>query len=172
MQLTINLYFGTSQSFQPKSHDDWRNWNSMITPLLEKGYWVTLDFGVEYANDIHEEGWTDFNTFIPMISVKLPYIRLYNYNTTLKIDDTTWGHSNPGVWCHPLNTLLERNTPIGKIISVIHLLKMNEQDAEQWMKQVLNVLEEINFKLMVLNKNLLAEPKKEEENASAKVDLC
>jgi len=68
-----------------------------------------LDFGVEYANDIHEEGWTDFNTFIPMISVKLPYIRLYNYNTTLKIDDTTWGHSNPGVWCHPLNTLLERN---------------------------------------------------------------
>ena len=104
-----HLYFGTSQSFQPKSHDDWRNWNSMITPLLEKGYWVTLDFGVEYANDIHEEGWTDFNTFIPMISVKLPYIRLYNYNTTLKIDDTTWGHSNPGVWCHPLNTLLERN---------------------------------------------------------------
>ena len=63
-------------------------------------------------------------------------------------------------------------TPIGKIISVIQLLKMNEHDAEQWMKQVLNVLEEINFKLMVLNKNLLAEPKKEEENASAKVDLC
>jgi hypothetical protein len=62
--------------------------------------------------------------------------------------------------------------PIGKIISVIHLLKMNEQDAEQWMKQVLNVLEEINFKLMVLNKNLLTEPKKEEENANAKVDLC
>ena len=55
---------------------------------------------------------------------------------------------------------------------MIHLLKMNEQDAEQWMKQVLTVLEEINFKLMVLNKNLLTEPKKEEENASAKVDLC
>jgi len=48
---------------------------------------------------------------------------------------------------------------------------MTEQDAEQWMKQVLNVLEEINFKLMVLNKNLLAEPKKEEENANATVDL-
>ena len=62
--------------------------------------------------------------------------------------------------------------PIGKIISVIHLLKMNEQDAEQWMKQVLTVLEEINFKLMVLNKNLLIEPKKEEKNANATVDLC
>jgi hypothetical protein len=37
---------------------------------------------------------------------------------------------------------------------------------------VSNKLEEINFKLMVLNKNLLTEPKKEEENASAKVDLC
>jgi hypothetical protein len=76
--------------------------------LLQKGYWVTLDFGVEFANDIHEESWNEFFTFIPMISVKLPYIKLYNYNATLKIDDTTWGHSNPGVWCHPLDTLKSR----------------------------------------------------------------
>ena len=103
-----HLYFGTSQSFQPKSQEDWRKWDAMITPLLKQGYWVTLDFGVEFANDIHEEGWNEFFTFIPMISVKLPYIKLYNYNATLKIDDTTWGHSNPGVWCHPLDTLKSR----------------------------------------------------------------
>ena len=42
------------------------------------------------------------------ISVKLPYIKLYNYNATLKIDDTTWGHSNPGVWCHSLHDLMDR----------------------------------------------------------------
>jgi hypothetical protein len=103
-----HLYFGTSQSFQPKSQEDWRKWDAMITPLLKQGYWVTLDFGVEFANDIHEESWNEFFTFIPMISVKLPYIKLYNYNATLKIDDTTWGHSNPGVWCHPLDTLKSR----------------------------------------------------------------
>jgi len=103
-----HLYFGTSQSFHPKTNEEWAEWNNMITPLLQEGFWVTLDFGVEYADTLHEEGWCEFNTFIPMISVKLPYIKLYNYNATLKIDDTTWGHSNPGVWCHSLHDLMDR----------------------------------------------------------------
>jgi hypothetical protein len=104
-----HIYLGTSQSFHPQNPYDWKSWNDMITPLLVKGLWVTLDFGVEYADEIHEEGWCEYNTFIPMISVKIPYIRLYNYHTTLKIDDKTWGDTNPGVWCHPLNQLLSRD---------------------------------------------------------------
>lgn len=104
-----HIYFGTSQSFHPQNPYDWDAWNQMITPLLVKDYWVTLDFGVEYAGEIHEESWCEFKTFIPMISVKIPYIRLYNYNATVKIDDKTWGDTNPGVWCHPLNELLTRN---------------------------------------------------------------
>lgn len=104
-----HVYFGTSQSFNPHSHYDWAEWNNMITPILSKNIFVTLDFDVQYARDIHEEGWCEHHNFIPMISVKLPYIRLYNYNATVKIDDNTWGDSNPGVWCHPLNELLTRN---------------------------------------------------------------
>lgn len=103
-----HIYLGTSQSFNPKTYDDWKQWDNMITPLLQSEYWVTLDFGVEHADTFNEEGWSEFNTFIPMISVKLPYIKLYNYNATLKIDDTTWGHSNPGVWCHSLHSLMDR----------------------------------------------------------------
>ena len=103
-----HLYFGTSQSFHPANPFEWAQWNDMITPLLSKDYWVTLDFGVEYARDLHEECWCEFKTFIPMISVKIPNIQLYNYHTTLKIDDNTWGDTNPGVWCHPLNELLKR----------------------------------------------------------------
>lgn len=104
-----HIYFGTSQSFHPKNSEDWREWSKMITPLLKEKFWVTLDFGVEYADDgFHDESWCEYNTFIPMISVKLPYIRLFNYNATLKIDDTTWGHSNSGVWCHQLHDLQSR----------------------------------------------------------------
>lgn len=105
-----HLYFGTSQSFHPQSPYDWAAWNDMIKPLLIRDFWVTLDFGVEYAKDIHEQGWCEYKTFIPMISVKLPYISLYNYHATLKIDDNTWGDTNTGVWCHPLNELLTRST--------------------------------------------------------------
>lgn len=104
-----HLYFGTSQSFTPVDAEDWKAWNSMIEPLLKTGYWCTLDFGVEYAPLIHEESWCEYNTFVPMISVKLPYIRHYNYHATLKIDDNTWGATNTGVWCHPLNELLTRD---------------------------------------------------------------
>jgi len=103
-----HIYLGTSQSFEPESFDDWQRWSRMITGLLDLGYWVTLDFDVKHADTIHEEGWCEHNNFIPMISVKLPYISLYNYNAVLKIDDTTWGHSNPGVWCHYLHNLKSR----------------------------------------------------------------
>lgn len=103
-----HIYFGTSQSFHPHSPYDWAAWDDMIKPLLIKDYWVTLDFGVEYAKELHEESWCEYKTFIPMISVKLPNINLYNYHATLKIDDNTWGDTNTGVWCHPLNELLTR----------------------------------------------------------------
>ena len=103
-----HIYLGTSQSFKPQSGQDWQNWDTMITPLLKAKLWVTLDFGVEYAKDLHEEGWNEFDRFIPMISVKLPYIKLYNYNATLKIDDTTWGDTNPGVWSHHLPSLMNK----------------------------------------------------------------
>lgn len=108
-QKVRHVYFGTSQSFHPHSPYDWAAWDDMIKPLLLKGYWATLDFGVEYARDLHEQSWCEYNNFIPMISVKLPNIRLYNYNATLKLDDNTWGDTNPGVWCHPLIELQTRS---------------------------------------------------------------
>jgi hypothetical protein len=44
-----------------------------------------------------------------MISVKLPYISLLNYNTTIKIDDATWGATNSGVWTHQLHDLMSKD---------------------------------------------------------------
>jgi len=104
-----HIYLGTSQSFTPQTYEDWKSWDHMIKGLLELGYWVTLDFDASYARDFHEEGWSENDRFIPMISVKLPYIGLFNYNTTVKIDDTTWGDTNPGVWTHSLHSLMDRS---------------------------------------------------------------
>lgn len=103
------IYFGTSQSFNPESYDDWNTWDHRIKGCLDAGYWVCLDFDVKHAADLHENGWCEHHRFIPMISVKLPYISLYNYNTTVKIDDQTWGATNPGVWTHHLPSLLSRD---------------------------------------------------------------
>ena len=104
-----HIYFGTSQSFTPKDADDFEKWESMIKAMLTAGYWCTLDFGVEYAEGVLESGFDEHDNYISMISVKLPYIKQFNYNATLKIDDTTWGHSNSGVWCHSVHNLMDRS---------------------------------------------------------------
>lgn len=103
-----HLYFGTSQSFTPNSDEDYKAWENMIIPLLKEGYWCTLDYDVQYIDGVLECGFDEYNNYISMISVKMPYIKLLNYNATLKIDDTTWGHSNSGVWCHSVHDLMDR----------------------------------------------------------------
>lgn len=103
------IYFGTSQSFNPKETSDWETWDNRIRGCLDAGYWVCLDFDAKYADEFHEDGWCEHDKFIPMISVKLPYIKLFNYNATLKIDDRTWGATNPGVWTHQLHDLMGKD---------------------------------------------------------------
>ena len=104
-----HLYFGTSQSFHPKEEIEWAAWTHMIRELLDKKFWCTLDFGVEHAAKVLEMGLDEYDNYISMISVKLPYIRQFNYNATLKLDDNTWGDTNSGIWCHSLHKLQDRS---------------------------------------------------------------
>jgi len=103
-----HLYFGTSQSFTPRGKEQREQWENMIRALLTAGYVCTLDFGVEYASCVVKMDFGSNPNFIAMISVKLPNIADFNYNATLKLDDKTWGHSNPGIWCHSLHELQDR----------------------------------------------------------------
>ena len=108
-----HIYLGTSQSFHPRSVGDWNRWHKMICGLIAKEYKVTLDFKVEYMEDLMYNGWHEFHNFTAMISVVMPNLRQMNYNTTIKIDDKTWGHSNPGVWCHSLEQITNRDNFTG-----------------------------------------------------------
>jgi hypothetical protein len=103
-----HIYFGTSQSFNPKSisQEEYKAWDEVIIGCLKANYWVTLDFGVEHIEGVLESAYNEYPRFVPMISVKLPYINQLNYNATLKLDDRTWGATNPGVWTHQLHDLM------------------------------------------------------------------
>lgn len=105
------IYFGTSQSFKPKniSQEEYAAWDTVIFGCLKAGYWVALDFGVEHIEGVLESCYCEHDHFIPMISVKLPYINQLNYNATLKLDDKTWGATNPGVWTHHLPSLMSKD---------------------------------------------------------------
>jgi hypothetical protein len=106
-----HIYFGTSQSFNPKSisQEEYKAWDEVIIGCLKKDFWVTLDFGVEHIEGVLESAYNEYPRFVPMISVKLPYINQLNYNATLKLDDRTWGATNPGVWTHQLHDLMRKD---------------------------------------------------------------
>jgi hypothetical protein len=63
---------------------------------------------VSAAEDVLEYGFCEHNNFIPMISVKLPYIQQLGYNAIIKLDDKDFKASNPGVWCHSVHDLQNR----------------------------------------------------------------
>ena len=106
-----HIYFGANQSF-PKlavnNSGEWNRWENMIGNCLMHGAWCTLDLDISVAEGLLEGTLIDHSRFIPMISVKLPYAKLYNYNTTIKIDDKDFQATNPGVWCHSLHELKNR----------------------------------------------------------------
>lgn len=105
-----HLYFGTSQTYRNVDVATSKKFEELINYYLKHtNCWITLDFDVADINRVHEAGFCASNKFIPMISVKLPNIKLLNYHATLKLDDTQWGYSNPGVWTHHLQSLLGKN---------------------------------------------------------------
>ena len=106
-----HIYFGANQSFPNPAIDDsvvWKAWEDMIVHYLQMGYLCTLDIDVTAVEGLVEGPLCEYNNFIPMISVKLPYIQLLNYNATIKLDDKDFAKSNPGVWCHSLHDLRDR----------------------------------------------------------------
>jgi hypothetical protein len=107
-----HVYFGANQSFakiETNDAEQWKLWEDMITPVLQQGYLCTLDLDVYCVEGLAESGLTEYNNFIPMISVKLPYIQLLGYNATIKLDDKDFRATNPGVWCHSLHDLRSRD---------------------------------------------------------------
>ena len=106
-----HIYLGANQSFNVDTEHARQEWDFMLNKLVvDTGIWVTLDFDVKYAEWVLESGMTEYDTFIPMVSVKLPFIDQFNYNTTIKLDDKDFKATNPGVWCHSLHEQRTRKT--------------------------------------------------------------
>lgn len=104
-----HIFFGANHSFNPKEYDSWKQWEDMIYFFLKKEYLCSLDIPINLAEEFLESGLNDDDNFIPQIRIPIPYLKLWNYNTMLKIDDKDFKATNPGVWSHSLHTLMDRS---------------------------------------------------------------
>ena len=104
-----HIFFGANHSFNPKGYEEHKAWEEMIFYFLKKDYLCSLDIPMSQVEEFHESGYCEYNNFIPQIRVPIPYIKLWNYNTMLKIDDKDFKATNPGVWSHSLHTLQDRS---------------------------------------------------------------
>ena len=103
-----HIFFGANHSFNPTTYQEWHDWEEMIEFFLQKDYLCSLDIPINVAEEFHENGLNEYSNFIPQIRVPVPYIKLWNYNTMIKIDDKDFNATNPGVWSHSLHTLMDR----------------------------------------------------------------
>ena len=104
-----HIFFGANHSFEPLNEEEWNRWVGMIKAFLTAGKLCSLDIPINYAEDFLESGLTEYENFIPQLRVPVPYAKLWNYNTMLKIDDKDFKATNPGVWCHSLHDLMDRD---------------------------------------------------------------
>jgi hypothetical protein len=82
----------------------------MIGKFLEQGYLCSLDIPVKCVEEFNDSGLCEYRNFIPQIRISIPYVKLWNYNTMIKIDDSDFDATNPGVWTHSLHSLMTRET--------------------------------------------------------------
>jgi hypothetical protein len=104
-----HIFFGANHSYNPQTYDEHKQWEEMIFHFLDKDYLCSLDIAFNQVEEFHESGFCEYDNFIPQIRVPIPYIRLWNYNTMLKIDDKDFKATNPGVWSHSLHKLMNRD---------------------------------------------------------------
>ena len=99
-----HIYLGANQSFEITGEHgtdaEQAGWDLMVNLCIGAGYLVTLDFDLEDLEWVQESGYSENNNFIPMISVKVPYIEQLGYNANIKIDDVDFNATNnPNLYC-------------------------------------------------------------------------
>ncbi len=104
-----HIFFGANHSFKPSTPEEWDQWETMIEHYLKMGYMCSLDIPLSAVEEFNDGGLNEYDNFIPQIRVPIPYIKLWNYNTMLKIDDKDFKATNPGVWSHSLHKLMDRD---------------------------------------------------------------
>jgi hypothetical protein len=107
---TTHIFMGANHSFSCGNLDPY--WDKTITALLDKGFWVSLDYEAHDHQTVLKmlnPGIWQSRIFVPLLSVRIPKIETSSPNLTVKIDDVDFNATNPGVWCMHFHEVTDSN---------------------------------------------------------------
>ena len=104
-----HIFFGANHSFNPKDDHMWRKWEIYIMHFVNQDILCSIDIPYDKAETFLQSAIVERNNVIPQIRIPMPYVQQWPYNTMLKIDDVDFKATNPGVWCHSLHELKDKN---------------------------------------------------------------
>jgi len=85
-----------------------RDWDQLITDILDLGFWVTLEFHtafhLTFQNDLNKGIWQS-RRFVPLVKVSLHNLATSGTNLTIKFESET----NDGVWTWNQHELMDNN---------------------------------------------------------------
>lgn len=111
---TPHVFLGANHSFDTFHYTDHfgKTWNELVTALLDKGFWVTLDYPAHQHETVLKmlsAGVWQSRQFVPLLSVRIPNVETSSVNLTIKIDDIDFAATNRGVWCMNFHEITDSN---------------------------------------------------------------
>lgn len=106
-----HIFMGANHSFDVTDAST-PYWDRTIMALLDKGYWVTLDYQAHQHISVLKllnAGIWQSRIFVPLLSVRIPSVQMSSPNLTVKIDDVDFEATNPGVWCMHFREVTDSN---------------------------------------------------------------
>jgi len=107
-----HVFMGANHSFDFDPADNTHYWDLTIQALLDRGFWVTLDYEAHQHKSVLKmlgpHTWQS-RMFVPLLSVRIPNIQNSSVNLTVKMDDIDFKATNPGVWCMHFHEVTDSN---------------------------------------------------------------
>ena len=109
-----HIFLGANHSFDTAHYTDYfgKTWDDQITYLLDRGFWVTLDYQAHQHETVLKmlnPGVWQSRLFVPLLGVRIPKIETSSPNLTVKIDDVDFKATNRGVWCMHFHEVTDSN---------------------------------------------------------------
>ena len=102
-----HIYFGANHSFKALVGEEVQSVGQQLKYFLDKGYWVTFDTApTPRFDDIYKL--LSNKKFTIVYGLRMDNVEKMKGNVVIKIDDTDFKATNPGVWCWSVNDMIDK----------------------------------------------------------------